>query len=66
MLSCIIMGWNQRMRQEKTMWIVELNIAGYRITRQLPELSRSSLGSVRFRPRNLHWRVPQPHHSHAA
>lgn len=48
------------------MWIIELNIAGYRVTRQVPEVKRSSLCSVRFHPRSMHWRVPQLRHSHAA
>jgi hypothetical protein len=54
------------MRQEKTMWIVELNFAGYRVTRQIPTLSRTSLRSMRFRPRSVHWRAPQLRHWHAA
>ena len=48
------------------MWIVELNFAGYRVTREIPDLKRSSLRSMRFRPRRAHRRVPQLHHSHAA
>lgn len=49
------------------MWsIVELNIAGYRVTREAPEVSRTSLRSMRFRQRSRHWRMPQLRHSHAA
>lgn len=48
------------------MLIVELNIAGYRFTRELPELRRKSFRSGRFSPRAIHWRIPQLRHSHAA
>lgn len=52
-------GLHQRMRQEKIMWVLELNVAGYRFTREVPDLPRTSLRSVRFRPRSMHWRIPQ-------
>ena len=45
------------------MWIIELNIAGLRFTREVPGLRRPSL---RFSPRNMHWRVPHLRHSQAA
>ncbi|HYB35336.1 MAG TPA: hypothetical protein VEF72_05860 [Mycobacterium sp.] len=45
------------------MWIIELNIAGHRFTREVPDLHRRSF---RFSPRNVHWHVPQLRHSHAA
>lgn len=48
------------------MWIVELNIAGYRFTRQIPDLRSASLRSVRLHPPGLHRRVPQPPSPHAA
>jgi hypothetical protein len=51
--------------QEKIMF-VELNIAGYRFTREIPELRRKSLRSVHFSPRAMHWRIPQLRQSHAA
>lgn len=54
------------MRQEKIMWIVELNIAGYQFTRQIPDLRGASLRSVRLHPPTLHRRVPQPPSPHAA
>lgn len=41
------------------MWVLELNVAGYRFTREVPDLPRTSLRSVRFRPRSMHWRIPQ-------
>lgn len=43
------------------MWIVELNIAGFKFTRQLPDLPRRRF---RLSPRHVHW--PLPRHSHAA
>lgn len=49
------------------MWNIELNVAGYRFTREVPELrgpSIRSLRSVRFNTCNVRWRVPrlrQPH-----
>ena len=43
------------------MWIIELNVAGYQYTREVPDLKRRSF---RFSPRNLH--RPVPRHSHAA
>jgi hypothetical protein len=45
---------------------VELNIAGYRFTREVPELSRKSWRPVRFNPRGMHWRIPQLRQSHPA
>ncbi|GBG38037.1 hypothetical protein NJB14197_02300 [Mycobacterium montefiorense] len=47
--------------REKIMWIIELNVAGYRFTREVPDLKRRSF---RFSPRNMHW--PVSRHSHAA
>lgn len=43
------------------MWIIELNLAGYQYTREVPDLKRPSF---RFSPRNMHW--PVSRHSHAA
>jgi len=43
------------------MWIIELNVAGYHFTREMPDLKRSSF---RFSPRHVHW--PVPRQSHAA
>ncbi|WP_255361726.1 hypothetical protein [Mycobacterium sp. 852002-50816_SCH5313054-b] len=43
------------------MWIIELNIAGYQFTREMPDVKRRPF---RFSPRNMHW--PVPRHSHAA
>lgn len=48
------------------MWIIELNIAGQKFTRELADPPRREFRSVRFRPRSVHWRVPQLCNSHAA
>jgi hypothetical protein len=47
--------------REKTMWIIELNVAGYQYTREMPDFNRRRF---RFSPRNMHW--PVPRHSQAA
>ncbi|ORW83673.1 hypothetical protein AWC26_01400 [Mycobacterium shimoidei] len=65
MLFCIIMGCITRMRQENIMWVLELNFAGHRFTRELPNLPHPPLRSVRFRPRGMHWRIPQWRHDAA-
>lgn len=43
------------------MWIIEVNVAGYQFTREVPDIGRRTF---RFHPRNLHW--PVLRHSHAA
>lgn len=43
------------------MWIIELNIAGYHVTRAIPDLRRRPF---RFSPRNMHW--PVVRHSHVS
>ena len=43
------------------MWIIELNVARYQFTREMPDFKRHSF---RFSPRNMHW--PVLRHSHAA
>jgi hypothetical protein len=45
---------------------VELNIAGYRFSREVPELRRKLVRPLRFSPRAMHWRIFQLRHSHAA
>ncbi len=45
------------------MWIIELNVAGQRFIREVPDLRGRSF---RFSPRNVHGHVPQLRHSHAA
>jgi hypothetical protein len=52
--------------QEKIIMIVELNIAGYRFCGEIPALRRKSLRPLRFGQHNVHWRMPQLRHSHAA
>jgi hypothetical protein len=42
------------------MWIIEFNVAGYRFTREMPDLRKT----FRFSPRNMHW--PTLRHTHAA
>jgi hypothetical protein len=59
MLLSIAMGRTQA--GEKIMWIIELNVAGYQFTREMPDLKRRPF---RFSPRNMHW--PVLRHSHAA
>ena len=48
------------------MLIVELNLAGYQFTREIPVLRRASFRSVRFNRRSPHWRIPQLRHPDAA
>jgi hypothetical protein len=48
------------------MWMIELNIAGQRFTRQFPDLPRQPSWSARFSPRIVQWRVPQVRQQHAA
>jgi hypothetical protein len=40
----------------EAMWIIELNVAGYHFSREIPDLRRRPL---RFNPRNMHWPVPR-------
>jgi hypothetical protein len=48
------------------MLIVELNLAGYRFSREIPDLRHKPLRSVRFGQRAIQWRIPQLRQSHAA
>jgi len=48
------------------MLIVELNLAGYHFTREIPDLRRKSLRTVRFDRRAMHWRIPHLRDPHAA
>ena len=59
MILSIFMGRHRL--GEKIMWIIELNVAGYHFTREMPDLRRRPF---RFNPRNVHW--PVLRHSHAA
>lgn len=43
------------------MWILELNVAGYQFTREMPDLRRRPTW---FHPRNMHW--PALRQNHAA
>jgi hypothetical protein len=48
------------------MLIVELNVAGYRFSREIPDLRRRSFRSPGFSARAIHWRLPNLRHPHAA
>ena len=66
MLASIIVGrWPRRTSasegRERSMWIIEFNVAGYRFTREVPDLRHRAF---RFSPRNMHWRTLR--HTHAA
>jgi hypothetical protein len=43
------------------MWVIELNVAGYHVTREIPDVRRRPFP---FSPRYVHW--PIVRHSHAA
>jgi hypothetical protein len=48
------------------MLLVELNLAGYQFTREIPDLRTKSLLSMRFTRRAVQWRMPPLRHPHAA
>lgn len=58
MVSCIVTPL-----PGEIMWILDLNVAGYHVTRELPDLRRRPF---RFSPRNMHWPLSQHQTSHAA
>jgi hypothetical protein len=45
----------------EAMWIIELNVAGYHYSREIPDLRRRPF---RFNPRNVNWQTLR--HSSAA
>jgi hypothetical protein len=45
---------------------VELNIAGFRFSREIRTLSRKSVGSAGLSPRPTYWRLPHLRQSRAA
>jgi hypothetical protein len=51
--------------QEKIMLIVELNVAGYRLSGEMAGLRRKPL-RVRFNPRTIQWRISQLRNPNAA
>jgi hypothetical protein len=51
--------------QEKTMLIVELNVAGYRFSGEMDGLRRKPL-RVRLNPRTIQWRIAQRRSPNAA
>lgn len=52
--------------RENTMLIVELNVAGYRLSGEWAGLRRSTLRPARFNPRAIQWRMPQLRQTPAA
>jgi hypothetical protein len=48
------------------MLTVELNIAGFRFSREIPDLRRKSIRSPGFGPRHIQWRLSHLRQSHAA
>jgi hypothetical protein len=45
---------------------VELNLAGYRFSGEMPDLRRRPLRSMRFNRRAIQWRIPQLRSPNAA
>ncbi|ORB12533.1 hypothetical protein BST37_16055 [Mycobacterium noviomagense] len=67
MLLCIVVGrriWP--VSQEIRMWVIELNFAGHRFTREVSDQRSQPWRSVRFGRSHLHWRASQLRHSPAA
>jgi hypothetical protein len=52
--------------REHTMLIVELNVAGYRLSGEWAGLRRNTLRPTRFHPRSIQWRIPQLRYTRAA
>jgi hypothetical protein len=48
------------------MLIIELNIAGFRFSREIPDLRRKSFRSSGLGKRTIQWRIPHLRQSHAA
>jgi hypothetical protein len=48
------------------MLIVELNVAGYRLSGEWAGLRRNTLRPTRFHPRSIQWRMPQLRYTRAA
>ena len=72
MILCIIVRWlTRRTRgtakpEENSMLFVELNVAGFRFSREVPDLRRKSLRPSGVCPRAMHWRISLVRHSPAA
>jgi hypothetical protein len=64
MILCIIVC--RLIAQERTVLHVEINIAGYRFSREIPDLRRRSLRSPGLGQRAIQWRLPHLRQSHAA
>jgi hypothetical protein len=56
---------NRELGQESAMLNVEINIAGFRFSRDIPDLRRKSLRSQELAQRAIHWRL-HLRQSHAA
>ena len=61
MVFCIIVA-----TQERTMLDIEINIAGFRFSREIPDLRRKSFRSPGLGQRAVQWRLPHLRQSHAA
>ena len=48
------------------MLYVEINIAGYRFSREIPDIRRKSFRSSALGQRTIQWRIPHLRQSHAA
>lgn len=48
------------------MMIIELNVAGYRVSGEWAGLHRNMLRPARFDPRTIRWRMPHLRQTHAA
>jgi hypothetical protein len=72
MILCIIVGWFHQAHEgtakpeENSMLFVELNVAGYRFSREIRGLRRKSFRSPGLGPRAMHWRIPHLRNPHAA
>ena len=64
MILCIIARW--LIAQERIVLDVEINIAGYRFSREIPDPRRKSFRSQGLGQRAIQWRLPHLRQSHAA
>jgi hypothetical protein len=53
-------------KPEEKMMFVELNVVGYRFSREVPGRWGLSRNSFRSPPRAINWRMPHLRHSNAA
>ncbi len=57
---------NRGLAQERTMLNVEINIAGFRFSREIPDVRRTSFRSPHLGQRAIHWRIAHVRQSPAA